>query len=110
LGIIEKNTSSREIKLPEIRERVCLHTEFSNITKLENISKDYEAKIIWIPKFHCELNPIEGLWCYSKRYVRENNDQNYANLFKLIEESFIRFKLTNMNIKLWNRFWTCVHV
>jgi len=42
--------------------------------------------------------------------VRENNDQNYANLFKLIEESFIRFKLANMNIKLWNRFWTCVQM
>jgi len=33
LGIIEKNTSSREIKFPEIRERVCLHHAFSNITK-----------------------------------------------------------------------------
>jgi len=42
--------------------------------------------------------------------VRENNDQNYANLFKLIEESFIRLKLANMNIKLWNRFWTCVQM
>ena len=26
--------------------------------------------MIWIPKFHCELNPIEMVWCHSKKHVR----------------------------------------
>ena len=108
LGIIDRRTLSKNIKLTELREKLSLHPAFSPITKLEKISDSYDIKIIWVPKFHCELNPIEGLWCHSKRYVRENNDQNYANLFKLIEESFIRFQTSNMNIKLWHRFWACI--
>ena len=29
-------------------------------------------EVIFYPKFHCELNFIERLWCSAKHYVRDN--------------------------------------
>jgi hypothetical protein len=59
---------------------------------------------------NCELNPIEGLWCHSKHYVRKNNDQDYSKLNNLICESFENFKIKNVNIQLWNRFWRAIEM
>ncbi len=70
MNIIDFNTQSRNIKLIELREKASLHPAFSSVTKLEKLAKKHGVKIIWCPKYHCELNPIEGLWCYSKRFVR----------------------------------------
>lgn len=106
MKIIEQNTN--RISLNELREKVNKHPAFSSITKLEKQASFFNVKIIWCPKFHCELNPIEGLWCYSKNYVRKNNDQNYNNLNKLIITSINRYQEKNLNIKLWNRFWQCL--
>jgi len=110
MNIIDLKTQSRQIKLDELREKISLHPAFSSVTKLEKLAKQFCVKIIWCPKYHCELNPIEGLWCYSKRFVRENNEQNFNKLFDLIQESFFKYKASNLNIKLWHRFWTCVHM
>ena len=33
------------------------------VTKLEVLASKYNMKIIYCPKYHCELNAIEGLWC-----------------------------------------------
>lgn len=110
MNIIDLNTQSRDIKLIELREKASLHPAFSSVTKLEKLAKKHGVKIIWCPKYHCELNPIEGLWCYSKRFVRENNDRSFNKLFDLIQESFCRYKTSNLNIKLWHRFWTCIQM
>ena len=57
------------------------------------------------PENHYELNPIEGLWCYLKSYVRKNNDQDFSKLFL----GWIKtFKDKKLNAKLWNRFWVAL--
>jgi transposase len=48
-------------------------------------------KIIYCPKYHCELNAIEGLWCHQKAYVRSRSDQTFDKMIKLISESRINF-------------------
>ena len=75
------------------------------MTKLQKLANEYGVKIIFCPKYHCELNPIEGLWCASKHYVRKYNDQSFDNLNNLIIQSFEEYNKSNLNIKLWARFW-----
>ena len=39
---------------------------------------DYDG--FCIPKFHCELNPIERVWAYSKKYTRAHFDYSFNSL------------------------------
>jgi hypothetical protein len=61
-------------------------------------------------KFHCELNPIEGVWCYLKYYVRKHDDQDFYKFFGLIDKSIEVYQEKNLNIKLWNRFWRALEM
>ena len=108
LNLIPIETLSKEIKLDSLRDIVSQHPAFEINTKLEQLSLKYGASIIWCPKFHCELNPIEGFWCFLKNYVRKNNDQKFENLFPLIEISIQKYIESGIHAKLWNRFWDAI--
>ena len=87
------------------------HPAFSeNNTRLESLAQRYKINIIWCPKFHCELNPIEGVWCALKRYVRKHNEQDYSKLLTLILEAIADYENKKLNIKLWKRFWSCIEM
>ena len=34
---------------------------YLQISKLEKLANDYCIKVMFVPKFHCELNAIEGV-------------------------------------------------
>ena len=102
LGLISDDQNP---KLAELREIISRHPTFDTKTKLDRLAADYNVKIIWCPKFHCELNPIEGLWCHSKQHVRSENEQDFGKLLDLIKQSFQNYKESTVNVKLWNRFW-----
>ena len=77
-------------------------------TLLEELGEKYGVKIIYCPKFHCELNAIEGLWCYMKRYVRDKTDQTYRRMKELINISRDIFKTKRIGAKLIRRFWNTI--
>ena len=110
-GIILDCVESRKIKLPELREQMLTHPAFSDKnTRLEKLAQCFQINIVWCPKFHCELNPIEGVWCALKRYVRKHNEQDFSKLFDLILEAIDDYENKKLNIKLWKRFWKCIEL
>lgn len=38
---------------------------------LEEIAESHGCQVLFLPKFHCELNPIEQCWGYAKRVYRQ---------------------------------------
>ena len=88
---------SKNITLGKIREILSCHPAFEERdTYLERLARQYDVtKIIWCPKYHCELNPID-----TKRFVRSNNEQDFDKLFPLIEEAFSLYEQKKLNIKL----------
>ena len=54
---------NKKYLLKDYRETVSTHIAFQNKTKLEVLAEKYDIKIIFCPKFHCEVHHIEGfLW------------------------------------------------
>lgn len=98
-----------KMKLDKVKEILLTHKAFQVNSKLEVLAHKYNVKIIFLPKFHCELNPIEGLWCFQKGFVRCRTNQNFDRMVNLIYESREAFIEKNMNIKLWRRFWRCIY-
>lgn len=43
---------------------------------------------MYIPKFHCELNPIESCWCHAKKHTRAHCNGSIVRLRKIIPEAF----------------------
>ena len=72
IKIVEDTLKSSEIKLDDLRERFLKHPAIKSTTRLEQMCEKYGVGIVWFPKYHCELNPIEGFWCYLKNFVRRN--------------------------------------
>ena len=38
-----------------------------------------------LPKFHCELNPIERVWCRAKLYARNQCDYTFQHLRRTVQ-------------------------
>lgn len=83
-------------------------TNSLQMSRLEQLADKYGITIKFCPKFHCELNCIEGLWCSQKMYVRQKTDQTFTTMLKLIAESREHFKHKEIHLKLIRRFWKCL--
>ena len=52
----------------------------------------------FLPKFHCELSPIERVWAKSKKYVRNFSDDTRDTMLKNIRKSFCDENLPSSTI------------
>ena len=48
--------------------------------KVENHIATRGPRCLFPPKFHCELNPIERVWCRAKLYARNQCDYTFQHL------------------------------
>jgi len=76
--------------------------------KIEMLAVQYNIKIIYGPKYHWELNAIEGLWRHQKAFVRSRTDQSVDKMIKLISESRINFVERKIVLKLFRSFWRAI--
>ena len=70
--------------------------------QLEKLVQNRGHLCVFIPKYHCELNPIENVWNDAKRYCREKCGYNIASLRSNIPAGLDRVPLTRMR-KYFNR-------
>ena len=53
-------------------------------TKVETYIQAKGHRCLFLPKYHCELNPIERVWGHAKRHTRENCDYTFHGLERTI--------------------------
>ncbi len=64
------------------------HHDFaSEKTMIEHLLEREGLKGIFLPKFHCELNPIERVWGQAKKYSRAHTNFTFIRLRTIIDPS-----------------------
>jgi transposase len=59
------------------------NASFHKRTALETIAQAYGHKILWLPKYSPDKNPIEHIWANMKKWLR-SFAQNYITIQKAI--------------------------
>ncbi len=54
---------------------------------IKEIIENWGHKVIFYPKFHCELNFIKMFWDAAKRYTRNNCDYSFKSLERTVPEA-----------------------
>ena len=71
--LLERGVNVTKMKGDEMREILQNMHDFKyEKTRVEKLLMDHGFRGYFIPKFHCELNPIKRIWAESKRYIREH--------------------------------------
>jgi len=63
------------------------HQDINNTkTILCELIEEHGHICVYLPKYHCELNPIERCWCHAKKYTRAYSNGSIIRLRKTVPE------------------------
>ena len=89
------------------RHRLGSQPDFlGEVSMIETAIKKRNHLALFLPKFHCELNPIEMLWGASKRICRAECDYTFNGLCVTVAESLERIPLAQIR----RYFRRCLHL
>ena len=68
--LMERGIDTSGMKLEDMRNELASHLDFrEEQPEITNFLRRKGHACIFLPKFHCELNPIEKCWAQAKRYT-----------------------------------------
>ena len=77
----ERGINTSTFKADDMRIILSNHDDFVNEkTQVEHYVTSRGYQCFFLPKFHCELNPIERVWGQSKRYCRAHSNFTLVKL------------------------------
>ena len=86
-----------KMKVEDMKKELSSHPDFANEkNKLETFIHSHGHACLFIPKFHCELNPIERCWSQAKRYTRAYCNYNIVGLRRNISPGLDSVSVENI--------------
>ena len=101
----ERGVDTHGMKAEQMRQELRKFEDFScdGVPLVEEMLIGRGHMCVFIPKFHCELNPIERCWCHAKKYTRAHCNGSIIRLRKIVPEG-----LDSVSADLIHRFFcTC---
>ena len=84
--LAERGINSRTLLADDMRTLLSHHEDFrTEKTQVEHYVESRGLLCFFLPKFHCELNPIERVWGQSKKYSRAYTNFTLQKLRLVIE-------------------------
>ena len=78
----------KHLNKKELQAMLAECLDFKNeITLLQHAAVNKGHCALYLPRFHCELNPIEFWWSQAKRYVAERCEYTIGSLRRLLPEA-----------------------
>lgn len=86
-----------KMKVEDMRKELSTHSDFVNEkNKLERFLHSCGHACLFIPKFHCEMNPIERCWAQAKRYTRAYCSYNIVGLRRNVSPGLDSVSVNNI--------------
>ena len=83
----ERGVDTTGMRVKEMREALKTFTDFKEQkTILQEYIEQRGHICMYYPKFHCELSPIERVWCQSKKHTRAFADGTITRLQRIVPE------------------------
>ena len=82
----ERGINTRGMKADDSREVLRSHPDFQNQRSvIERFLVEEKGHLVYmLPKFHCELNPIERVWAQAKRFTKAYCKYSIVSLRSMI--------------------------
>ena len=81
----ERGINTATMVADDMRTVLANHEDFrTEKTVVENYLIGRGHKVLFVPKFHCELNPIERVWGQAKVYTRTHTNYTLPRLRNII--------------------------
>ena len=81
----ERGINTSSMKADDMKIVLSLHDDFrTEKTLVEKFLIDEGHKVMFLPKFHCELNPIERVWGQAKCYSWQYTNYTLVRLRKIV--------------------------
>ena len=85
------------MKLEDLRQELARHPDTKEEkTKIEHFLNGKGYACIFLPKFHCELNPIERCWAQAKRYTPSHCNYSITGLRKNVPQALDSITVENI--------------
>jgi hypothetical protein len=85
LVLQERGVDTSRMKAADMCLVLGNHADFKyEKTAVEYLLQSKGHRALFLPKFHCELNPIERIWGEAKRYTRSHCDYSFPGLERAI--------------------------
>ena len=95
--LMERGVDVRKMKLDDMRKEIATHPDFRD--EQPEIALFLRRKgyaCIFLPKFHCELNPIEICWAQAKRYTRAHTNYTIQHLRLIVPDGLDSVSVDNI--------------
>ena len=81
----ERGINASRLSADDMRIVLAHHDDFQNEkTIVEHYLESQGHKVFFLPKFHCELNPIERVWGQAKVYTKPHTNFTLQRLRQII--------------------------
>ena len=96
----ERGIDVKGLKADRMREKLNEFEDFSTQkTLLEELVHTKGHICLYLPKYHCEMNPIERNWCHAKKVARQYVNSSVVRLREVVPTS-----LDAVSIEVMNKF------
>ena len=83
--LTERGINHQRMKADDMRTVLSQNDDFKNEkAAVQQYVESRGHKAFFLPKFHCEMNPIERVWGQSKRYCRAYTNFTLVNLRQIL--------------------------
>lgn len=77
----ERGVNTDGMKAEDMRKELGSHQDFKfEKTRVEHLLKGHGHRVLFIPKYHCKLNPIKRVWAIAKQYTRAHCNYTFFQL------------------------------